>query len=203
VNEQAQTANEPGLGIALMLVDVINGFDFHDSDELVRAATEAVPNLAKLAESARLSKVPVIYVNDNFGMWQSDFRAVAEYCMRPDQPGRDIARRMLPEPSDYFVLKPRHSGFLGTPLEALLGHLRVNVIVLAGFATDLCVLFTALDAHARGFRLIVAADATAANDQNAHRTALTLLERTLHAPIVRGADVDWQEFARAKRRTLF
>jgi nicotinamidase-related amidase len=190
-------------GIALLLVDVIHGFDFHDSEELVRAATEAVPHIATLAASARRSGVPVIYVNDNFGMWQSDFRAVAEKCMRPDQPGREVTRRLLPQPSDYFVLKPRHSGFLGTPLEALLAHLGANVLVFAGFATDLCVLFTAVDAHTRGFHIVVASDSTAANDANAHRTALTLLEHTLQGPLVGSSDVDWRKLAKPKRRELF
>lgn len=190
-------------GIALLLVDVINGFDFQDSKRLVRAATEAAANIAALGDSARRAGVPVIYVNDNFGMWQSDFRAVAEKCMRPDQPGRDITRRLLPQPSDYFVLKPRHSGFFGTPLDALLTHLQVNVLVFAGFATDLCVLFTAVDAHSRGFPTVVVSDSTAANDPEAHGTALALLEHTLHSPILRSADVDWAEEAKRKRRTLF
>lgn len=190
-------------GIALLLVDVINGFDFEDSGHLVRGAALAAPHIEGLAMSARRDQVPVIYVNDNFGMWQSDFRAVTESCLREGQPGREVARRLLPQETDYFVLKPRHSGFLGTPLDALLQHLGVHVVVLAGFATDLCVLFTALDAHARGFSVAVVADATAANGEERQRTALSLFERSLGAPIVQSDEVDWRTLARVEKRRLF
>lgn len=190
-------------GAALLLVDVINRFDFSHPEGLLTAAHAVLGNLEALANSARRSGVPVIYVNDNFGMWQSDFRALTESCLGPDQPGREVARRLLPQSSDYFVLKPRHSGFLGTPLEALLAHLGASSVVLAGFATDLCVLFTGLDAHARGFRVAVAADATAANDPESHQRALALFEHTLHAPLVRSADPDWEKLAKRKRRSLF
>jgi len=185
------------------LVDVINGFDFEGSEHLVRGAASAAPHIERLAVSAREQQVPVIYVNDNFGMWQSDFRAVAESCLREGQPGADVARRLLPKETDYFVLKPRHSGFLGTPLEALLRHLEVHVVVLAGFATDLCVLFTAMDAHARGFSVALAADATAANGEDRQRTALALFDQTLSAPIVQSSRVEWASLARVERRQLF
>lgn len=197
MQEQAPTGD---LGVALLLVDVINGFDFDDSEELVEAASQAAPNIEALSQSARDHSVPVVYVNDNFGAWKSDFRVVIESCLRPDQPGRHITRRLLPTPMDYFVLKPRHSGFLGTPLEALLEHLRVNVVVLAGFSTDLCVLSTALDAHARGFHVVVAADATAANGDERQRTALALLEGAVKAPILGSRTLDWQALARSERR---
>lgn len=190
-------------GIALLLVDVINGFDFPDSAPLVKAATEAVPQLEALAQSARSSGVPVVYVNDNFGMWQSDFRSVTERCLSAEQPGREVTRRLLPRPSDYFVLKPRHSGFLGTPLEFLLAHLEVNALVFAGFATDLCVLFTALDAHALGFHVSAVSDATAAKDPDAQRTALALLQHTLEAPVLKTSEVDWAKLTRPTRRPLF
>lgn len=193
----------PALGIALLLVDVVNGFDFPESDGLLKRATQAAPKIETVANSARENRVPVIYVNDNFGMWQSDFRAVREKCLHADQPGRHVTRRLLPQESDYFVLKPRHSGFLGTPLEALLAQLETHVVVLAGFATDLCVLFTALDAHARGFQVAVVEDATAANDDEAQHTAITLIDRTLRAPTLRADDVDWQGLARVKRRAAF
>lgn len=192
----------PG-GIALLLVDVINGFDFEGSEHLAQGAAAAAPHIERLAASARERRVPVIYVNDNFGMWQSDFRAVADSCLREGQPGRDVVRRLLPKETDYFVLKPRHSGFLGTPLEALLRHLGVHVVLLAGFATDLCVLFTALDAHARGFSVALAADATAANGEDRQRTALALFEHTLCAPIVRSSRIDWGRLACAEPRQLF
>ena len=188
---------------ALVLVDVINGFAFEGSAGLLAQAEAAAPHIVELTRRARADGVPVIYVNDNFGMWQSDFRSVAESCLKDDQPGRHVVERFLPEPSDYFVLKPRHSGFLATPLEQLLDHLKVSTIVLTGFATDLCVLFTALDAHARGFALVVPSDCTGANDASSRQRAIDLLTHSLGVPTYEGEQVRWNELAGKRRKSLF
>ncbi len=199
-----QPASESqSMGVALLLVDVINGFAFDGSETLQKGASAVAPNIRALASSARGAGVPVIYVNDNFGMWQSDFRSVIETCLRQDSPGRKVTEQLLPTKADYFVLKPRHSGFLATPLEALLAHLKVNALCIAGFSTDLCVLFTALDAHARGFHVLVPVDCTAANDEAAKETALTLVDKTLRAPALNGAQVDWGALSRLQRKSLF
>lgn len=203
MNSGQQPRDCANAGVALLLVDVINGFVFTGSEPLQEAAGAVARHIRALAASARGAGVPVIYVNDNFGMWQSDFRAVIENCLREDSPGRKVTEQLLPTQADYFVLKPRHSGFLATPLEALLAHLEVHVLCIAGFATDLCVLFTALDAYARGFHVVVPVDCTAANDETAKATALSLVERTLRAPTVPAAQVDWSALARLKRKSLF
>jgi nicotinamidase-related amidase len=170
-------------GLALVLVDTINGFDFEGSAPLVEAAERAAENIVALARRARQARVPVIYVNDNFGRWRSDFRATIEGCTAPGQPGRNVSRRLRPEPDDYFVLKPMHSAFYATPFELLLDDLEVETLILTGFAADLCVLFTAHDAHMRGYRLIVPADCTAANSPAITERALAHLRDALSASI--------------------
>src|SRR5438105_697185 len=107
----------------LILVDVINAFDFPGSAALVRGARQAAPKIEALAARAREARVPVVYVTDNFGRWRSDFAATVEACMAPNQPGRHVTARLRPHDSDYFVLKPQHSGFYCTTLEPLLRHL--------------------------------------------------------------------------------
>lgn len=183
-------------GVALVLTDVINAFDFPGSRPLIRAAEKAAPNIELLAQHARASGAPVIYVNDNFGKWSSDFRATVSACTKPDLPGRAVAERLRPIDGDYFVLKPQHSGFYATPLELLLQHLHVHTLVLAGFATNICVLFTANDAHMRGLHVVVPRDAVAANTPALTRTSLehvrvalggkTPLSRTVDFAALRG-----------------
>jgi nicotinamidase-related amidase len=163
----------------LVLVDVINGFDFRGSEGLVRAAQRAAPKIEKLAARARNAKVPVVYVNDNFGQWRSDFAATVEACLQPDQPGRRVTELLRPQPADYFVLKPQHSGFYCTTLEPLLDYMGVSTLVIAGFATNLCVLFTANDAYMRGFDVIVPADCTASNTVALTRAALAHVSTAL------------------------
>lgn len=176
---------------ALLLIDVINGFDFEGSRGIVKAATRAAPKIDALTARARKRGVPVIYVNDNFGRWRSDFKAIIAACTAEGQPGRQIAARLHPDPGDYFVLKPQHSGFYGTPLELLLRHLEVGTVVLAGFATNLCVAFTADDAHMRGYHVVVPSDCTASNTADLTRATLRQIKVGLHGDVVPSARIDF------------
>lgn len=199
VKKQRTTKSAPGASaVSVVLVDVINGFDFPGSAGLVRAATRAAPAIERLAARAREHGVPVIYVNDNFGRWRSDFKAILASCLCPDQPGRFVANRLRPQEADYFVLKPQHSGFYSTTLDPLLTHLGTHTLVLAGFATNLCVAFTANDAHMRGYHLIVPSDCTASNTPALTRAALAHVKTALGGDIGPSAKVD---FARPHYRS--
>lgn len=185
----------------LLLVDVINGLDFPDSGPIVRAAERAAPNIEKLAERARAANVPVIYVNDNFGQWRSDFEATYEACTQPDQPGRRVAERLKPHADDYFVLKPQYSGFYCTTLEVLLRHIGADTLIITGFAANLCVLFTANDASMRGFEVIVPSDCTAANTAALTRGALAHVATACGAKVVRSSAIRFEAAkARAPRK---
>ncbi len=148
---------------ALLLVDVVNDLDFPGSAPLVRQAERMAIPLARLADRARRAGVPVVYVNDNFGRWQSDWRRVVQHCLGPRSPGRRVTERLHPAADDYFVLKPKHSGFFGTALDLLLRHLGTRTAVIAGIATDICILFTANDAYMRDYHVVVPRDCVAAN----------------------------------------
>ena len=69
---------------------------------------------------------------------------------------------MRPDRRDYFILKPKHSAFFSTPLELLLEHLGARTLILTGLLADSCILFTAQDAHLRGYRVVVPSDCVAA-----------------------------------------
>ena len=166
---------------ALLLVDVVNAFDFDGAEALLAHAGPVAEAVAGLAERARQSGVPVVYANDNFGEWTESFDALVERCTRADAAGCDLVARMRPHDGDYSVLKPKYSAFYETSLETLLRHLGVRRLVLAGFATDICVLATALDAAMRGYDLVVPQDAAAAESADAHRTTLAHLRRVLGA----------------------
>jgi nicotinamidase-related amidase len=187
---------ERGAPLALLLIDVINGFDFEGSDGLVQAALRAAPNIVALRERAREAGVPVIYVNDNFGRWRSDFRKTVEACSKPDQPGHAVTQLLVPGEHDYFVLKPRHSGFYCTALELLLSNLGAKTLVLVGFATNICVLFTAHDAHMRGYEVMVPADCTASNNEELTRQALAQMQLVTEADTAESAQIDFRRLCR-------
>lgn len=167
--------------VALLLIDVINDFEFPDGDAFLRRAAPAVDNIARLARQARQLKIPLIYVNDNFGRWRSDFKHLIEHAITNHTRGRDIVQRLRPTEEDYFVLKPKHSGFFCTTLELLLEHLEAHTLVLCGFAGNNCVLATATDAYMRGFKLIVPADCTACASDGEQQYALHHMSNVLKA----------------------
>jgi nicotinamidase-related amidase len=186
-------------GVALLLIDVINAFDFPGSEALVEAAEAAAPMIEKLQAAARAARCPVIYVNDNFGQWRSDFRQTVEACADESRLGARVARLLTPADTDYFVLKPRHSGFYCTALELLLGQLEVRALVLVGFATNICVLFTAHDAHMRGYDVIVPRDCAGSNSPELTERALAHMREVSGATIIDSVNVDFTALAQRSR----
>jgi nicotinamidase-related amidase len=167
--------------IALLLIDVINDLDFPEADRLLRYARTMAKKLSRLKQRAKKAGVPVIYVNDNFGRWQSDFRRQVQHCLRDGSSGHEIVSLLQPEEDDYFVLKPKHSGFFSTTLETLLRYLGSRKLILTGIAGNFCVLFTANDAYMRDYDLIIPSDCTASNTAEENREALALMRKFLKA----------------------
>lgn len=178
--------------VVLLLIDVINDFDFPEATQLLRHAVPMAKRIADLKTRARQADVPVIYVNDNFGRWRSDFQTTVRHCQQPGSAGREIATLLHPEPEDYFVLKPRHSGFYSTTLEILLRDLRTETLVLTGVAGDICVLFTANDAYMRGFRIFVPEDCIASNTEEKNGGALAQMSTSLKADIRPSTELAWE-----------
>jgi len=166
--------------IALLLIDVINDFDFPEADQLLHCARPMAQKLLRLKRRAQKSGVPVIYVNDNFGRWKSDFRRTVNHCTRHGD-GRAIVKLLRPDEGDYFVLKPKHSGFFSTTLETLLRYLETQTLILTGIAGNFCVLFTANDAYMRDFNLFVPRDCTVSNSRKENESALRLMQKFLKA----------------------
>ena len=165
--------------IALLIVDVINDFKFPEANQLMRYAPSMARKIAALKQRAKRAGVPVLYVNDNFGRWRSDVRSLVEHCRK----GR--ARQMIdllrPDEDDYFVLKPKHSGFFSSTLETLLRYLSAQTLIITGIAGNYCVLFTANDAYMRDYQLVVPSDCTVSNTAGENREALKLMKNYLKA----------------------
>jgi nicotinamidase-related amidase len=167
----------------LLIIDVINPFDFPGGAAFAERALPAAGMIDRLRTRASFARVPVIYVNDNFGKWRSDMRALVTFCRRPGMRGARIVDRLKPRSTDYVVLKSTLSGFYQTPLEAMLRLGGVRRLIVTGFATDNCVLFTAADAYMRDFRLVVPRDCVHAETPEAQRRALRILSRLLSADV--------------------
>ena len=164
---------------ALLVIDVINDLDFPEANQLMRYAPAMARRIAKLKERAKKARIPVIYVNDNFGRWRSDFRRLVEHCR--EGRARQIVDLLAPDDDDYFVLKPKHSGFFSSTLETLLRYLGAKTLILTGIAGNYCVLFTANDAYMRDYKLSVPRDCTVSNTKRENDQALALMKNYLKA----------------------
>jgi nicotinamidase-related amidase len=186
-----KAAGAPPAKAALILIDVITDYAFPDGQRLRRAAPPALARIVALRRRLHAAGIPVIYANDNRGRWRSDFRELTARSVTAEAPA--IAD-LLPGRDDYFVLKPKQSGFYATPLAELLHHLGTRTVVLAGLAGDGCVLCTAIDAHLRGYRVIVPRDCVASVSPARNRRALQILAESF--------GIDTRSGARITRRTL-
>jgi nicotinamidase-related amidase len=174
---------------ALLIVDMINALDFDGAEAMRPAALAAADRIARLKQALARFGVPVIYANDNFGRWRSDFRSVVRDCMRPGGRGRALVERLHPAPDDYFVLKPKHSAFHATPLDLLLRKLGVEELIVTGVAGDGCVLYTAADAHLRDYRVVVPEDCIASESEARNERALTQVRLSLRGDTAASGDV--------------
>lgn len=150
-------------GTALLIIDMLSDWRFENGDQLLANAVTIAPLIEALSVRCRRAGVPVVYVNDNRGRWRSDFRQVSRQSSEQPGEGGHIARLLFPQEEDYFVLKPKHSGFYATPLELLLRHLHVGQIILTGVSTEHCVAMTAADACMRDFKVWCPHDAVASH----------------------------------------
>jgi nicotinamidase-related amidase len=169
--------------VVLLLIDVINDLEFPGGDALFRHALPMAKRLATLKQRAKHARIPTVYVNDNFGKWRSDFRTLTLHCLQDAVRGKPIATLLRPEEEDYFVLKPKHSGFFATTLEVLLAYLQATTLILTGLTGDMCVLFTAQDAFMRDFHLCIPRDCVASHSKEVNKQVLG------HMKTILGADI--------------
>jgi nicotinamidase-related amidase len=181
---------------ALLLIDVINDFDFEEGEQLLKLALPVGKNIAELKKRANAAGIPSIYVNDNFGRWQSDFKKIVAHCSREDARGKAFVKLLLPDDDDYFVLKPKHSGFYSTTLELLLTHLGARNLILTGIAGNNCVLFTANDAYMRDFKVFIPADCVVSNTGQENEHALKQMEIVLKADVTVSSELNLESISR-------
>ena len=200
MSRRNRTVTIPSAGTALLLIDVINDLDFEGSESLVEQAEPMALRLAVLKRRATEAGVPAIYINDNFGQWRSDFRQTVKHCTARSSPGRVVAARLRPTAKDYFVLKPKHSGFFDTTLDTLLDALGIMRVIVTGIAGNICVLFTANDAYMREFRLFAPSDCIVSNTAADNDYALRQIDTVLKGNITPSTGLRFRKSKTVGRR---
>jgi nicotinamidase-related amidase len=167
--------------VALLIIDMINDLEFPGGDQFEESAKRVAEQIAHLKQRAKEHDIPVIYANDNFGRWRSDFTEVVDHVLADGVRGQYLAEVLKPEKDDYFVLKPKNSAFYETTLDMLLTYLNVKHLIMTGVSTDSCVLFSANDAYMRDLTLSIPSDCVASIKPAHTHDALAYMKRVLNA----------------------
>jgi nicotinamidase-related amidase len=171
---------------AVIVVDMLNAYEHDDADRLVDSVEEVIEPIAGLVGRAATQGVEIIYVNDNYGDWNSSQEELAEAALKGRRP--DLVEPVLPPDDADFVIKARHTIFYMTPLEYLLSQREIDHLVLAGQVTEQCILYSALDAYVRHLEVTIPTDGVAHIHENLAQAALKMMERNMRAELVRAAD---------------
>ena len=166
---------------ALIVVDMINSYDFDDADTLRESVRETLPAMVELVDRARDQEVKTIYVNDNWGHWRSNRDELIEEALGSDH--ANLVEPIRPNDDALFVVKARHSIYYQTPLEYLLNQEDVGNLILTGQVTEQCILYSALDAYIRHHEVRVPRDAVACIHEDLADAALKMMERNMSADL--------------------
>ncbi len=175
---------------ALIVVDMLNSYEHDDAEQLTKSVETAVEPIRDLIGRAKDEGVELIYVNDNYGDWNSSAEELAEQAMNGARP--DLVEPLLPPDGADFVIKARHTIFYMTPLEYLLGQKEIGHLVLTGQVTEQCILYSALDAYVRHLDVSIPRDGVAHIHENLADSAVEMMERNMSAEITSCADVTFQ-----------
>lgn len=181
-------AKHPARGdrTALLVIDMLNTYEHEDADRLAENVRVAVPQIAGLIERARTEDVPIVWVNDNYGDWNSSSDKLKRAAVEGRHP--DLVEPVQPTNDDMFVLKTRHSVFFSTPLEYLLETLDVGRIVLTGQVTEQCILYSAVDGYVGHFEVSIPRDGVAHIYEHLGNAALEMMERNMHADVAAASE---------------
>jgi nicotinamidase-related amidase len=190
--------DSPRGGTALVIVDMLTDMDFRGASAMQQEARAAAEVIATLRDAVDAAGLPVIYINDNYGEWHSERSRLVDRALASEG-AREFVVKLIPREQDYFVIKPQFSGFYATNLPVLLPKLGVDSLILTGISADICVLFTAADAHMRDYRLWVPQDAVAAETVERRDWALGIMKNAMGAEIRPAAKLKLSAWAKGKR----
>jgi nicotinamidase-related amidase len=163
------------------VIDMLNTYEHDDAEQLTESVEAIVDPLRDLIARADDDGTEIIYVNDNYGDWNTSQEELAEHALNGVRP--DLVEPILPPGEVAFVQKARHTIFYMTPLEYLLGQRDVDRVILTGQVTEQCILYSALDAYVRHFEVVVPRDCVAHIHESLADAALEMMRRNMGAEI--------------------
>lgn len=165
---------------ALICVDMqAGGFTGGGTLPLV-GTKEVLPKAKKVLAAARQAEIPIIHFKEIHRKQMVDFGreldgAEPVHCLETWS-STEYYWELAPIDGEFAISKRRYSCFFGTDLEILLRGLKVDTVVLMGMMTNVCVHYTAVDAHQRDYHFHAIEDCCAGSDWDAHWAALRAME---------------------------
>lgn len=165
-----------GQKMAIIVIDMQNDFLLEGAPIQCEGGVEIVPHLQKLLSLARENNIPIIYTQEAHRAEKIDFGLELqgdepEHCLEGTH-GVEIYEPLSMRQGDYLIVKRRYSGFFATDLDILLKGLEVDLIILTGVATDVCVRATAQDGQQLNYRVVVPIECVAGTNADRHLAAL-------------------------------
>lgn len=163
---------------ALLIIDMLNDFVEPRAPLEVPEAQNIVSNIQDRIKKARRQKIPVVYVCDAHAPNDPEFRVWPRHAVRGTR-GAQVVSELKPQKKDFMVPKVTYSSFFKTKLDGLLKKLKPKELILTGVCTEICVLYTAVDALARGYAIEVPSDCVAGLTPEGHEFALKQMQEVL------------------------
>ena len=168
---------------ALLVIDMLNDF-------VREGAPLKVPNIEKIiepikreVEKARSGGYSVIYLCDSHDKNDREFKMFPPHAVKNTE-GSRIIEELKPQGNDMIIRKGSFSGFFNTELDEVLKRLEVKKLIVTGDVTNICVLYTVVDAVMRDYEVDVVKDAVIGLNAEDHRFALKQMEKVLNVNIV-------------------
>ena len=168
----------------VLVVDMLKGFLEPGYNLYHAESREIIPNVHRLVSQELEAGADILFVSDHHDPDDLEFQVFPVHCVM----GTDETE-VVPELSEFLtgsnmIPKKRYSGFFNTDLADRLVQLAPEKLVICGVATNVCVLHTTSDARNRDYPVEVYSDCVSGPDTEAHRWALSHLQRVLGAKVI-------------------
>ena len=167
----------------LIVIDMLNDFVSKGAVLEVPMARAIVDNIKKQMSQARRHRIPIVYCCDAHRNNDLEFKLWPRHAVKGTD-GAKVIKQLKPHREDYVVAKTSYSCFYKTSLGKLLKKLGRTHLIITGVVTNICVLYTAVDAYMRGYKVTIPKNCVAAITKSEHQFALRQIERLLHAEMV-------------------
>lgn len=175
---------------ALVVVD-FQGGDL--SGPFCTYTAEQVEKATAMVAACRRNDVPVVWIQEVHKPHLTDIGRELDgsegpHCIEGD-PHNEFADGLGPVGEEFHIKKRRYSSFFATELDIVLKAHDVERLILIGGFTDICILYTSVDAHQRDFFINVVTDVVAGSSQQAHADALKMIHYLQHRSLVTSEEV--------------